>query len=340
MMVELQTFEHVIHFMKSGKLRLSRYDNRFIQNLETIVHKNNTVTTNQVMLLEKIVTKYYRQLSKFGYDVNQLIQLPWKAKIIQSHTDFTDAYISIINNRIIFKSPFNKNFLNEFRKHKPNAFIWDKESKCHYSDYGTYNFKLVSTLANEFFDKVHYCKISQFLLDVINSYSNLIFDPTLVQSNGYYYIAGVNQYLHSQIKDIILNDDLETLAKLSNYGVIISDNIVQNNIAKKIASQYTTSIDIVDNINLVPIIEAMKVDAVFISGSTTLGLTAYINDLKKNIERIGIDCFTGFEKYFNKDFSSYKFPLSIRFRNTASIYEPNHIKKIIRIVNSQPITIQ
>lgn len=339
-MVELKTCEHLIHFMKSGKLRLSRYDNRFISNIETIVHQKNVVTSNQVSLLHKIVNKYSRQLGKFGYSAEQLCSLPWKAKVIDSHTAFTDAYINITNNKIIFKSPFNKNFLTEFRKHNPNSFVWDKENRCHTAEFGTYNLKLLTTIAFDFFDTVHCCDITQKLLTTLTDTETDIYDPTLVRVNNNFYIAALNQYLNEALPDIKLNDDLRTLAKLSTYGITISDDIIQGNIAKVIASQYETVIDMNDHINIVNIAEKIGVDVVFISGAATIGPTMYVNELKKNLEHVGIHCYTGFERQFNKDFKNYMFPISIRFRSTGSIYEPKHVKKIIRIVNSQPVNIK
>ena len=62
-MVELNNKEQVIYYMVTN-LRLSRYDIRFLQNLEKISSVKKRITSNQVELVDKLIEKYERQFVK------------------------------------------------------------------------------------------------------------------------------------------------------------------------------------------------------------------------------------------------------------------------------------
>jgi hypothetical protein len=82
-MSELQTSEHLIFFMKK-EMRLSRYDSKFLANVERLIQDTNKVTSNQVSLLQKIIRTYTAQFAKREMFVEELVQLPWNAVIVQS----------------------------------------------------------------------------------------------------------------------------------------------------------------------------------------------------------------------------------------------------------------
>jgi len=118
-MVELKTAEHVAHYMV-GNISLSRFDKKFVESLQVL----KQVTTNQVELFYKIIYKYRRQLSKDELDADKLIHLPWTSKVIESAPQYTDGHVSIEGKQIIFKCPYNKNFIEICVYFKPN---WKRE---------------------------------------------------------------------------------------------------------------------------------------------------------------------------------------------------------------------
>ena len=62
-MVELNYKEHLVYYMVNN-LRLSRYDIRFLQNLEKISIVKKIITSNQTELVDKLIEKYERQFVK------------------------------------------------------------------------------------------------------------------------------------------------------------------------------------------------------------------------------------------------------------------------------------
>ena len=82
-MADLKTSEQLLYFMIHN-LRLSRYDNRFLQNLEKLINNTHRVTTNQVDLVNKLISKYERQLIKHELFIKDLLELPWKTLIVQT----------------------------------------------------------------------------------------------------------------------------------------------------------------------------------------------------------------------------------------------------------------
>ena len=62
-MIELNNKEQLIYYMVAN-LRLSRYDIRFLQNLEKISSVKKRITSNQVELVDKLIEKYERQFVK------------------------------------------------------------------------------------------------------------------------------------------------------------------------------------------------------------------------------------------------------------------------------------
>ena len=127
-MVELNYKEHLVHYMAST-LRLSRYDIRFLQNLEKIIVDKKRITSNQVGLVEKLVEKYERQFIKNQLFISELLKLPWKTLIVKTTDEYTSAHIGILDDNIIFKTPYNKLFITSFRSLSQSSFIWDNENK-------------------------------------------------------------------------------------------------------------------------------------------------------------------------------------------------------------------
>ncbi len=113
-MTELKTFEHLIYFMIKN-LRLSRYDSRFLENLEKMIVTTKRVTSNQVELVTKLIEKYQRQLIKQGLFTDVLLNLPWTTTIVTTTEEYTSAHIGTLDDNIILKTPFNRAFINEFR---------------------------------------------------------------------------------------------------------------------------------------------------------------------------------------------------------------------------------
>ena len=336
-MVELKTAEHIAHFMMAN-ISLSRFDKKFVENLQTL----KQVTTNQVELFYRIIYKYRRQLSKHELDADKLIHLPWTMKVIESAPQYTDGHVSIEGNQIIFKCPYNKNFINEFRKQDSNTFIWDKEHRQYSAEYSTHSLKLVVNSANKIFKAVHYCNIASDLLDQMKEYENCKYwQPTLSRINGNLYIVATSPQLDEALGDMVLDTEPSTIAKLTYYGVQIDESIYDiNDERQKFISNRICEIEVDDVLNIVPWLVEIGCDYVVFTGNKILA------DVRKNLKQqlidanIVVDSDATWSNKIKTDSSKFKFPVAIRFRSAAGYEEPIKVAKVVQLVNSQPIDIK
>jgi len=338
-MAELKSKEDILYFMKSGLLRISRSDLRFITNLQTIANTKKYVTSNQANLLDKIIVKYERQIAKHELHVNHLVSLPWNVEVLESANSYTNAFIVIEHGRIYFRSPYNKHFITDFRNNSAGLLTWNMELKRYEGDYSTAALKLLTTMVPKYFNTVNYCEETTRLLDSIARYNGkLYWDPTLVSVNDRLMIVAANQHLNEALKDVELNADMKTLALLANYGVKVHHSLLQTD-AEIFAAKYDPIVEIADISNLVVWLKELECDYVYLSGGNSLSRIIKIMISELNSKNIMHSVVTYREK--PSDPTQFKFPVLVRFTRTGNIdVEPKRIAKIITMVNSEPIDIK
>ena len=339
-MVELKTAEHIAHFM-IGNISLSRFDKKFVENLQALKH----ITTNQVELFYRIIYKYRRQLSKHELDADKLIHLPWTMQVIESAPQYTDGHISIEDNQIIFKCPYNKNFIDAFRKEDTNTFVWDKERRQYITEYSTHSLKLVVYTSNKFFKTVNYCNVVTGLLDTIKEYKDIKYwQPTLTRINGNLFIVATTEQLDEALGVMVLDTTPITIANLVYHGVHIDESIYDINDAKQtFISKRVYEMEVSDVLNIVPWLIEIECDYVVFTGNRILADVR--NSLRDKLTLAGIRIDPESKwiyKSKDKESNHYDFPVVIRFRTSRdpSYDEPIKAGKIVQLVNSQPIDIK
>lgn len=335
-MTELKTFEHLIYFMIKN-LRLSRYDSRFLENLEKMIVTTKRVTSNQVELVTKLIEKYQRQLIKQGLFTDVLLNLPWTTTIVTTTEEYTSAHIGTLDDNIILKTPFNRAFINEFRSLSESCFMWDSANKYYIGDLSTSTLKLATNTVKKFFKDVRYSDRIKELLSQLDVYNDAVYwTPTLVNFNGNYMIASSNDALDKAIKHIPLNTELHTLAELARYGIRIDNNILLTE-EEQFAASYNPKVELSNISDIVPWLKNIKCDFLYVSG---LSLTSSLKqEFKKSVIDAGIQ-YVENPKYTTQRELKYKFPVAMRFRMIPDFNEPINLAKIINIVNSQPINLE
>jgi hypothetical protein len=339
-MLELKTAEHIAYFM-IGSINLSRFDKKFVESLQSL----KQVTTNQVELFYKIIYKYRRQLSKHELDADKLIHLPWTIKVVESAPQYTSGHISIEDNKIIFKCPYNKNFIDTFRKEDTNTFVWDKEHKQYSTEYSTHSLKLLVYTANNFFKVIDYCNVVTGLLDTIKEYKDVKYwQPTLTRINGNLYIVATTAQLNEALGGMVLDATPTTISKLVYHGVHIDESIYDINDAKQtFISNRVYEMEVNDVLNIVPWLIEIECDYVVFTGNRILADVRKSLRDKLTLADIKIDPESKWiYKSKDKEANHYDFPVVIRFRTSRdpSYDEPIKAGKIVQLVNSQPIDIK
>lgn len=325
--------------MQSGVMRLSTYDLKFVQNILYMVTQQKPITTNQTLLLEKLIEKYNKQFKKQKLEIEFLKNLPWTNKIIPSDPLFTDAYISIENDRIIFKAPFNKNFIKEFRQLNYNPYIWFREHKRYEAPFSTMTVKLLLKIVHDFYPVVHYCPVLASLLNNLKKYDQVKYwGPTLVKTNGNYLIACTNESLNEAIKNISLSNDISTLSLISEFGIMVDDDLIEDKNKLRFINNHIVDVDIDDINEIIVYLRELNCDCVYFSGKSLL----MKKDLKSKLSEVTENLFNLGDLPYNKKIHNFNYSVAIQYSSTISTtkVQMNEIKKIIRIKDSSPITIK
>lgn len=333
-MVEIKSIEQLLYFMK-GHIHLSRYDEKFIENISTL----NTVTTNQVVLLHNLIGKYQRQLAKHELFSEKLVDLPWNITVVESSPKYTNGHLSIENGMIYFKCPFSRKFIDEFRKEPYNQFIFNKDHRRYEAPYNQYSLKILLKVANNYFNSINLCPVAEKLLENLRTYHGAKYwSPTLVNLNNRLYLVGMNSSLNDALGDIELNTDLQTLSKLVSYGITIDECLYNKEILSEyICANYFATVEISVMKDVVDTLHDLKCDMVYLSGAGSLNInkrTVVEMLTAKNIPYIDTNVAV------DSNTSSYNFPVNIRLRKNAYDTNSHKVCKVIHVVNSLPIEIK
>lgn len=331
-MVILHTAEQVAYYM-STTISLSRYDSKFIENIQQL----KQVTTNQVELFYKIIYKYRRQFANNELDVEVLINLPWKCQVIDSSPSFTDGYLAIDKGMIIFKCPYQRNFIEAFRKHPNNNFVWNKVAKQYEHKFGTQPLKMLYKIAGKFFKSMQHCAVTAEILDSLKEFEGIThWQPTLMRVNGNLLIVASNECLDEAISDIKLDTDLVTLAILAHYGITIDTNLYDASHPKEyFMANYCPTIETIDVSNMIPWLAELGCNHVYLSEREIYSRKTFMDDLAS----AGITTSVINGKTDNQ--IETQFPVSMRSKLTGqNTRDPIKVVKNIQLVNSQPINIK
>ena len=333
--IVMQKKEHLLHYLMKGYVHLSKKDYGFFNNLTYIIKEKNQVTSNQNKLFDKLVHKYQRQLRKNGHNIEQLQQLNWDVKVVDSSQEYLVPKLYLEGDELVLRTPFNTNFVRSFKIAKYNTFVWNKDQRVYRSRFYTHSLRLAIDTCNMFFEKMDISDDINQLIEPLQHLENKTKAPILTTSQGKYYINNINKNLAEAIKDIELNDDPKTLYWLSRYGIEIDQKIINDDPLKLFASQYLAKLDLdelLDKIEYfkklgitdiyIPIKHASVIDKVIRTTLQDHGITIHGNIDNIVDGTVIVRRILGHEKIV-----------------TLGI-EPRKIGKMIHITNSRPVEIK
>jgi len=336
-MIELNNKEQLIYYMVAN-LRLSRYDIRFLQNLEKISSVKKRITSNQIELVDKLIEKYERQFVKNQMSIKDLAKLPWKTLVVETTDEYTSAHIGILNDNLILKTPYNKAFITAFRNLSQSSFVWDNVNKYYIADLSTFSLKIAFRITAIFFNEIRFSDNVKKILNQQEYYKDVKYwTPTLVCVNGNYMIACTNKALDESVKHITLNTELITLAELVRYGIQIDESILRTD-EERFAGSYNPKIELNNICDIVPWLQNIKCDYVSVSGIGLSTNLKFKNDLKQALEKAGIQYNDAGRFASHMNLSKYKFPVIVKFKLISEDY--TNVSKVIDVVNSQPVNLE
>lgn len=319
--------EELIDYMTKGYIHVSRQDFLFFNNLSKFIGERS-ITSGQNKLLDKLVDKYQKQLRNNNLDFEFLKSLPYKNPIIETDPDYLKTYIKIVNDDIVIKSPFNKKFMNDLAR-SDSSLEWDKKRKVYTAPFSTYEFRSAINLLNKNFDDIVYCPAVTEILNDLKQYEECYWNPTLVKSNGNFYIAAANQYLLDSL-DFELNDNPKTLFELNKHAVQV-DKVMLNSEESKFASTYTYHIDIKEIDLLIDLLKSLDIDNVTIEGHALYRDSIY-KELRTKLSEYDI-------RIRNDDDRSAPLNVLLTFKASNVFWKNKKASKIVLIKNGRPINI-
>jgi len=164
-----------LHADLMNKVRLNRYDLRFMSNIDVkYLSKDKPLSEGQNELYEKIIHKYRKQLKKLGVQYRDIIELPWENGIIELDTLNQNTYLKLVKiedgtTEIQFYFNFNKKQienvreivhddagnhlnrgnLNSFGNGQKYNFTWDNSEKVWSGPFNVYLFKKIFQFAQD-----------------------------------------------------------------------------------------------------------------------------------------------------------------------------------------------
>ena len=280
--------EQLLYFFLQGKISLSQYDYKFMANLQTMIQRDHRVTTGQANLFDNLISKYKKQLTKCGLDKVELKALDWNSTLVESTTEYTGAYVSLFNDTLNIRVPFNKSFISKFREVKDNTFVWDKESKVYRTNFSTTALKISTRVLHKFFPTVKYCdELSPILTSLAElGTGTTVWNPTLCMVNDKLIIAGCNSIIGELVKDMTLSLEPSILFKLNRMGIDIDPAIISDYPKLQFAANSVYEAEIVDVENIIGWMKNLGCENVVIGR----GLRTALNQqpLAKTIEKYGM----------------------------------------------------
>lgn len=235
-------------FLQVGKISLSQYDYKFMANLQTMIQRDQRVTTGQATLFDNLISKYKRQLSKLGLDKAELKALEWNSTVVESTAEYTGASVALLNDELTIRVPFNKTFISKFRDVKDNTFAWDKERKLYRTKFSTNALKITTQVLHKFFPSVRYCdELSSILTSISEIESGAVFwNPTVCKVNDRLVVAACNPIIGDLIKDMTLSLEPSMLFKLNRMGIDVDPSIIVGDDKQQFAANNVYEAEIVD----------------------------------------------------------------------------------------------
>lgn len=338
--------EQTIYFLL-GNVSLGTYDKRFLQNIEeNYICTHKPITTNQAKLLDKIITRYHRQLLKLEVNSEELISLQWNINPIDSLPQYTEVFLDVFDDMLVLRCPYKKEFVTDFKKNKIGA-RWDSESRFWYMPASTNSLKIVNDQIISHYSNINYCeKITEFF-NIVNEYKTCKYwNPTYKYLAGNFMIVATNKWLDESLSQLEFDGKASTISKLVWHGVTIDDSVIKlckekydNNIV-----DFAVSVNNESEINDVSLIDKLmstEVDFVVIYFKLSRGNFAkQITELlEKNKIKFHIH---NQDEIFSLPHKLYEHPVLLTDRSisTNESYNAKQFAKIIKIVNSKPITIK
>ena len=219
---------------------------------------------------------------------------------------------------------------------------WHRDKRQYEIDYGPTTLKMLLSLSADHFTSIDYCSISKKIIDSLSEYESVKYwEPTLVYNNGYFYVAALNEVLYDIIKDIPLTNDLRMVADYVQYGIAISDSVIEHfstiedPLKINLAINFQSEFEIKDIDIAMTWLSELGCDGITESSRITSKQLFLLSEHSGSLlDKLSIDLIKD-----QSNLKSYDKLVMIYYRNYGVIDTPNNLFKVIKCVNSEPVNL-
>jgi len=332
--------EELLSYLTKGHIHIGKKDYLFFYNLQKFIENGKSITSKQNDLFNKLITKYQRQLKKEKFDITELLRLNWKTKLVPTDPELLIPKITLLENKLIIKTPYNKKFASALssRTVLGQTFSWDKVNKTHVAEFNTINFKQVFGKIQDCFTEYKLCDKLRELVDSLEAYSGKIWEPTLIESNGYLYIIAVNENLYLQLKDVEIKHSLKTFYNLIKLGIKIDKSLLNDNVLDKFLNNHEVDVSYKETEIILKNLNDLGIDKVYIHSNSNNFLRNSTHVVLEQLKKYDID----FELLKVNFEPKVLVPNSISIKFSKSILTRTNISsdKVLVVANDTPIDIK
>jgi hypothetical protein len=323
-------------------IRLSRVDAHLFNNLVVLSTHSGKITTNQVNLFNRVVSKYEKQLAEHLLTSKYVISLPWACSIIESLPQYAEAHIWIKDGMIYLKSPFSREFLSALNSNPIHTMHWDRDKREYSLAFGTAALKSLIHIVKACYKQVNYCRIVTKLLAEVEQFKSIIYwTPTLVIRKEQLYVVGCNKAVMEAIEHIPLTTDLKSISALLQYGIFIDTEVYEFLLSihdpqeVKFACNHDPTIEISELDKVIHWLKDYGCDAIHILPQTKFQRKKHHIwcSIEKTIIDLNIPILDSEEQL-----KLYTNPVIISVRSLLpTAKNPYKYYKLIKVMNTQPI---
>jgi len=332
--------EEVLSYLTKGYIHVSKKDYLFFHNLQKFIEQGKNITTRQNELFDKLLSKYQRQFKKQNLDGTYLKKLNWKTKVVPTDPLLLIPTISLIENFIVIKAPYNKKFASSFSYKRLvfNNFKWDKINKKYFAEFNTVNLKLAYSKVKECFKEFKLCPNLQDIVNELNDYSTKVWQPTLMKNCDHLYVSAINEYLYDALTDVNFEFNLASIYEITKFGVKVDSKILNNEILTKFLNNHEVILNFIEVETIIANLKSFGINKVYIQSNS--------NSFLKNSSHKILELLDQYEIKFELLKVNYEpkvyVPNSLSIRLSKSIMTHSNIlsDKVIVVANDMPIDIK
>lgn len=243
----MHTFQSLLMYFVDGEIDCGKRDYNFFHNIYQRLRNDQPITTAQTILFRRILGKFQYSFKAINLDVDPS-KVYWDkgAKIVETSSEFTNPRFFFDQDKLYLKTAYNRHFIEKMDNLEDNPFVFDKSIKTYSTNIKniSYAIRMIYPILNEYWKNLTIDPAIEKLMLEHHFYDldKYIRKPTFKKINGNFYIIAANKPLMDVLASHTFEPTLPFLGMLTKMGVNIDPDVVENDIVKKMLTDFSYEI--------------------------------------------------------------------------------------------------